>query len=447
MSPTRHGLLVLGMHRSGTSAVTRLVNLLGVALGDNLMPPAADNNEAGFWEHQDAVRIDERAIALLDRRWDDTRPLPPDAWERPSLAPTRRDLDAFLAGEFADAPLWGVKDPRLCRLLPLWRPAVEETGSTPLALLVLRHPVEVARSLQRRDGLAESRAFLLWLRHLLEAERGSRGMTRAVVTYDAVLADWRGTADAIARALGLGWPVAPESVAAEVETFIDPGLRHHAASREALDADPAVSPWIADAWDAALALAAGAPGTDARFDAVAAGLAAADPLFGTALDETMAAAAALGARETEALRRAQELDELRAIKDAEIAAFDARLKQTVADMQAREDELVAEARRLGDELGQMASRLATEEGRRHELECRVAELDRLHHEQVRELDRLRHEQVTDLQRRNADLVGQVEAFRTERAALRETLRRMQESTSWRLTAPLRWVRRRTAGAP
>lgn len=454
----QRGLLVLGMHRSGTSAVTRLVNLLGVDLGENLMAPAADNNEAGFWEHQDAVRLDERAMAVLDRRWDDPRAMPADAWQRPALDATRRDLVAFIAAEFADAPLWGVKDPRLCRLLPLWADAAAEAGASPLALVVLRHPAEVARSLQRRDGLAASRAYLLWLRHLLEAERGSRTMRRAVVTYDAVLGDWRATADRIADGLGVAWPVSVDSVTREVEGFIDPGLRHHAATRAALESDPAVSPWVVDAWDAALALAAGEDGTDARFDTVAAALEAADPLFAASLDETMAAAAALGARETEALRRAQELDELRATKDGEIAAFDARLKQTVADMQARERELVAEAQRLGRELGGLASRLATEEGRRHELESRVAEIDRVRHEQVAEIDRIRHEQVTeidrirheqvaDLQRRNDDLAGQIEAFRIERAALRETLRRMQDSTSWRLTAPLRWVRRRGAGAP
>ena len=66
-------LLVLGMHRSGTSALTRVLNLLGVALGDDLMPPGPDN-PLGFWEHQGIVSVHEALFAELDRRWDDPRP-------------------------------------------------------------------------------------------------------------------------------------------------------------------------------------------------------------------------------------------------------------------------------------------------------------------------------------------------------------------------------------
>ena len=53
---TRKVILVLGMHRSGTSAVTRCLNLLGAEIGSKLLPPAEDNR-SGFWEHADVVSI------------------------------------------------------------------------------------------------------------------------------------------------------------------------------------------------------------------------------------------------------------------------------------------------------------------------------------------------------------------------------------------------------
>ena len=70
-------LLVLGMHRSGTSALTRVLNLLGASLGDDLMPPG-DDNPLGFWEHQGIVSVHEALLVALERRWDDPRPMPDD---------------------------------------------------------------------------------------------------------------------------------------------------------------------------------------------------------------------------------------------------------------------------------------------------------------------------------------------------------------------------------
>src|SRR6185312_12242151 len=68
-------ILVLGMHRSGTSAVTRVLNLLGADLGSRLVAPAADN-PAGFWEHADAVKINDDLLQALGRTWYDMRDMP-----------------------------------------------------------------------------------------------------------------------------------------------------------------------------------------------------------------------------------------------------------------------------------------------------------------------------------------------------------------------------------
>jgi Uncharacterized protein conserved in bacteria len=68
-------LLVLGMHRSGTSATTRVVNLLGANLGNNLVQPGPDNPD-GFWEHAEAVRINDALLEGLGRTWYDMREMP-----------------------------------------------------------------------------------------------------------------------------------------------------------------------------------------------------------------------------------------------------------------------------------------------------------------------------------------------------------------------------------
>ena len=73
----RNCLLVVGMHRSGTSALTRVINLHGAFLGRELLPPAPEN-ESGFWENRAIFALHERWLAELGRSWYDSRPLPPD---------------------------------------------------------------------------------------------------------------------------------------------------------------------------------------------------------------------------------------------------------------------------------------------------------------------------------------------------------------------------------
>ena len=229
-------LLVLGMHRSGTSALTRVLNLLGVALGDDLMPPGPDN-PLGFWEHQGIVSVHEALLGALGRRWDDPRPMPEGWLESAAAHEAGAAIAAIVQRDFAGVPLWAVKDPRLCRLMPLWRRVLADLGIEPRILLVSRHPREVAGSLQRRDGLPVVIGELLWARYLLDAVRDSAGCRRGMVAYDDVLADWRAAIDRIDGALGLALGVPATGPGADaVDVFLRPQLRHHHADSVAFEA-------------------------------------------------------------------------------------------------------------------------------------------------------------------------------------------------------------------
>ncbi len=226
-------LLVLGMHRSGTSAMTRVLNLLGVALGDDLMPPGPDN-PLGFWEHQGIVSVHEALLGALDRRWDDPRPMPEGWLDTDAAREAGEAIAAILQRDFAAAPAWAVKDPRLCRLMPLWRRVLGELGIEPRVVLVSRHPREVAGSLERRDGLPVAIGELLWARYLIDAVRGSEGCRRDMVAYDDLLDDWRATVRRIDQALALDL-AADTDQAREIDAFVSPQLRHHDAAAIALD--------------------------------------------------------------------------------------------------------------------------------------------------------------------------------------------------------------------
>ena len=235
------------MHRSGTSLVARVCNLLGVDLGRNLMD-AAEQNERGFWEHLGVVEAHERLLEAFGLKWDATEPLPEDWLRRPETARCREKLRAIVEAEFAGKPFWGFKDPRVARLVPLWLELLEEMGARACFAIPFRHPRAVAESLRRRNGFSIAKGELLWLTHLLEADAATRGRPVCFVDYEAFLEDWRGAAGRLTRDLGLAWPVPVEAGAAEIEAFVDPALRHHAG---AADGNGSANPWIERAFRAA----------------------------------------------------------------------------------------------------------------------------------------------------------------------------------------------------
>lgn len=225
-SQDRVALLVLGMHRSGTSALTRTLNLLGADLPRNLYAARKDN-PTGYWESADWIELHDELLATFGRSWDSPLPLPPAASTPEAMAPFRARLAASLRGDFANSRMFVAKDPRICRLLPLWHAALADAGFAPRHLIIVRHPDEVAASLAVRNEMPRETALLLWMRHMLESERASRGMPRVFVSYDALLADWRSVIDHVASAFKFQWPKSPADVQAEIESFLRRDLRHH----------------------------------------------------------------------------------------------------------------------------------------------------------------------------------------------------------------------------
>ena len=114
-------VVVLGMHRSGTSALAGVLHYLGVDLGTSLMPADAEVNSKGFWENEQIVQIHDQLLQEMGRSWHEVR-LFPDNWlalDRIQSA-KQRILKVFQS-EFGTGSVWGLKDPRICRLIPLWK--------------------------------------------------------------------------------------------------------------------------------------------------------------------------------------------------------------------------------------------------------------------------------------------------------------------------------------
>ena len=141
-----HVVLVLGIARSGTSAVSGVLSRLGVDFGTGLKPADALNPK-GFYEDFEISRLNQRVLAALGRTWSDAQPLPKGWCETGFAAKARADLAALIVHSFGDAPVVGLKDPRIVRLLPLYLGVAADLGRTPWLVAVTRRREAVIRSI------------------------------------------------------------------------------------------------------------------------------------------------------------------------------------------------------------------------------------------------------------------------------------------------------------
>lgn len=215
-------LIVLGMGRSGTSSLTRVLGLCGASMPRSPLPPVKENNDRGFWEPAPIVRAHDRILDQLGTTWDG--PMPADVPVREAWV---AELAALVRDQFAGAPLAALKDPRISRLVPIWQRVCETLAIQPAWVIALRHPEEVAMSLARREGYPREKSIRLWREYTLSAEYATRGLPRVVVPYEGLLTDWRRQIHRINAALGTD--LQPEADAAGVEAFLDHRLRHHRA--------------------------------------------------------------------------------------------------------------------------------------------------------------------------------------------------------------------------
>jgi GT2 family glycosyltransferase len=252
----RSCILVLGAHRSGTSALTRTLNLLGADLPNNLLDPQPDN-PTGFWESRDHMFLNDELLGRLGLRWDSFLSARWNLLDRASFVHYRDRIVEFLHRDFDSSQLFIVKDPRLCRLLPVWRAALEQFDAEPKCILLVRHPLEVAGSLTSRNQTPLQAGLLIWLRHLLEAEAGSRELNRVFLSYDLLLNDWRAAALRIAQALNIEWLRDLTAAANDIDNFLQRNAQHHLLGALNADGVDRASPFpaIRRAYEAACAAA------------------------------------------------------------------------------------------------------------------------------------------------------------------------------------------------
>lgn len=249
----KRALIVLGMHRSGTSSVAGVLTMLGAAPPRTLMVAAADNPK-GFFESRLIGELNDRILQSAGSSWDDWRRFDQSILRPGVVAASREEIRATVTMEFADAPLVVLKDPRLCRLYPIWEGVLEDEGYEVDFVLPIRSPLEVARSLNRRNGMPIAGGLLLWLRHVLEAEKLTRLKRRRILLWRAFMQDWRSEIALVQQQLD--WDVeVTEARSREIDAFLSVDLQHEIVPDASLISDPEAHAWAVEAYDAFTGLA------------------------------------------------------------------------------------------------------------------------------------------------------------------------------------------------
>jgi hypothetical protein len=255
-------VFVLGMHRSGTSLLTRGLQAVGIELGENLLPPVPGDNDKGYFEDQRLHDLDNELLEQLGRTWCSLHLPPERITSTPELEEAGRE---FLRSKAAEGVPFGLKDPRLCLLLPWWLERCAELELKPGYVLALRHPLSVAKSVCKpgtaRGDVAVVKALWLWYLHLVCALQNSENGPRVVVDYDMMVDEPLVQLQRIQRALGFP-QVEPDQ--AFLDSFLDRGLRHSSHTMDDLLDHPDVGPQLVALYEMLARLSRDDLASDAR---------------------------------------------------------------------------------------------------------------------------------------------------------------------------------------
>jgi hypothetical protein len=225
----RTAYLVLGMHRSGTSAVTQLLALAGATLPQNVMG-GDEHNAKGYFEPWKIAMFNDARLRAGGAAWDDIFAFPyrrlPTKAERQWL---NRAAELF-EEEYGEARHPLLKDPRVTVLMPFWRTVLTELDVAARVVIPVRHPRAVARSLARRNGFAAEKSVLVWAAYMLAAEAYTRDLPRAFLGYDRLLTDWRAELARMEAAHRAAPPGITDAAEKAIDRFLTPELRHNDAT-------------------------------------------------------------------------------------------------------------------------------------------------------------------------------------------------------------------------
>jgi hypothetical protein len=179
-------VIVLGMHRSGTSLITSSLRVFGVELGNEFLAAAPDNPK-GFWEDAEINKLNIDMLREIGSDWQRLSPITPKDLELLEQSGYLLRALELLKTKMGDSQLFGFKDPRVAKLLPLWRQVFEHMEVDVEYIICVRNPLSIVKSLFNRSGIDRTQSYYLWLGHMVESLRNTKSNQRVLVDYDLLV--------------------------------------------------------------------------------------------------------------------------------------------------------------------------------------------------------------------------------------------------------------------
>ncbi len=230
-SPSKNIFVILGVARSGTSAIARGLKALGIELGDKMSPGNPKWNAKGFWEDTDIVyNIHARAFSALNFAPYGIDTLTHEQQTSEALHEIKLSATALLKERFTATDHWGFKDPSTVKLLAFWQTIFTELQFRENYIIALRNPLETAQSYQQVTGADLEIGFLLWLAHIFPAIEETQGKNRVIVSYDLLLQQPDAQLTRLQTQLKIPLLSSSADIKNYTEDFLDKKLHRHAAS-------------------------------------------------------------------------------------------------------------------------------------------------------------------------------------------------------------------------
>jgi hypothetical protein len=231
-------IVVLGMHRSGTSVLTRALAALDIDLGNEFIPNVSAENAKGFWEDAEINNLNIKLLQAINTDWFKLSPIRNnELFEKNNL---RHEAIQLLEKKFSNRDLLAIKNPRFCILLPFWKSVFKEMNLKVDYIFAIRNPLSISLSLLKRNTFPHEQNYFMWLSYVSHSFIEARNNIRLVVDFDRLMNNPKNELLRIANALELPFNANSKKIKEYTDLFLDKTLRHSEFSLEELNTDPSV---------------------------------------------------------------------------------------------------------------------------------------------------------------------------------------------------------------
>lgn len=324
MDAPRTVVILLGMHRSGTSLLSNVLHILGVDMADTT-DHVSPKNAGGFWERPELVAIHDEILSAIGRpiaKPSHVLPLPPAWWRTKDVQALKPKLVDYVRTQLAKSSNpWGFKDPRTCRLLPLWQEVFRELNLEPVYVNAVRTPAESSVSMSQKSParkMSVANGELMWLSYNYDIARYVLTKSPSIlIDYDEWFAAPVEMARRLAQQLGIGRDLGDEELVECMNSLVRPDYRHQFEGKEGVASGLPIATMLYEA------MTAGNPPSESDVRHLRAQLRLVDLFFKSLspvahdLDELTAAQAALTVEASEL--KDQNAETARLLEDANTA--------------------------------------------------------------------------------------------------------------------------------